>query len=360
MTKFDVQKIAKEDAIVKAMVSDLAGGFKEIIFPSRVLPEILSPGIAYDGSSFAGINMINASDAILQGVEETLIQVPESITDTDKPEYWVICNINDTAGKPHANCARHKLIALQAELAKVWDGGQMMMGAEPEAFFIHMDKKENIGNADGGNSNYFNAKDPKAFIITEITNVLDEMGYEMERAHTEVGDDQFECNWRFDRAERTADKIQIFKLTTHKIAQQYGYDVTFLPKPYPTRNGSGMHCHISVQNDKGSLYYDAKAKDHKYFSAKARLFLAGILDNARAIAAIGNSTESSYARLVPGFEAPCIIAIGEHNRSAACRIPAIPDQKMMARALRTEFRFPDPLAIPIYSLPALLPLVCTV
>lgn len=345
MSKLSIEAIMKEDAIIKAMVTDLAGGFKEIIFPSKVLKELIEVGIAYDGSSFQGINVINSSDAILQGVEETLVQCSDEIADTEKTEYWIICNIlNARTRAPHANCARSKLVELQSSLSKVWDGGKLFMGSEPEAFFV--EKKEGLGSSDGGNSNYFNPKDPKAFIITKFVNVLSEMGYDIERAHTEVGEDQFETNWRFDKAERTADRIQMYKLITHKVASNYGYDVTFLPKPYPTRNGSGMHCHLSVQNDKSNLFYDAKAKDKKFFSATSLYFLQGILDNIRAIAAVGNKAEVSYSRLVPGFEAPCVIAIGEWNRSAACRIPAIADEKIMAKALRTEFRFPDPLANP--------------
>jgi glutamine synthetase len=346
MSEINVNTIAQEDALVKALVTDLSGGFKEIIFPSKHLPELLSPGIAYDGSSFAGINNINASDAILAGVEATLVAVPESIAESEKPEYWIICNILNTKHEPHPNCGRGKLIALQKELAHTWNGGQLFMGAEPEAFFVAQTNKETLGNAGGGNGNYFNPKDPKSFIIAEISNTLDDMDYQIERAHTEVGDDQFEINWRFDTAERTADKIQIFKLVAHKIARNYELDVTFLPKPYPSRNGSGMHCHLSVQNEAGNLFYDANATDQKQFSTESLQFLTGILNNARSICAIANSAEVSYSRLVPGFEAPCIVALGEGNRSAACRIPAIPNADLKKYAIRTEMRFPDPLCNP--------------
>jgi glutamine synthetase len=341
-TIIDMKEVAKQDAVLKVMVTDLSGGFKEIISHTSRLPEVCKVGMAYDGSSFSGINQINASDAILMGNPETLVQVPQRLADTEKPEYMIICNIHTTDGKPHPNCARSQLVRLQKDLAKVWSGGNMYMGSEPEAYFIHQEKGYTEGD---GNSNYFNPKDPKTFIITEIANTLDEMGFVMERAHTEVGDDQFECNWQFDKAERTADKIQYFKLIAHKIAREYGYDVTFLPKPYPGRNGSGMHCHISVQNDKQNLFYDAKSKEMG-FSETALQFLTGVLEHSRAISAIANSTEVSYSRLVPGFEAPCIVAIGSCNRSAACRVPAIADEKVRSKAIRAEFRYPDPLANP--------------
>jgi len=345
MKNFNISAIEKVDGIVKALVTDLAGGFKEIIFPTKYLSKIISPGVAYDGSSFQGINEINSSDAILVGDPETIVQIPENLTDTEKPEFWIICDIFATDGTPHKNCARSKLKNLQKKLEKIWDGGNLMMGAEPEAYFVSPEKKEDLGMTRGGNSNYFNPKDPKTPIVAEIQAALDKMNFKIERAHTEVGEDQFEVNWEFDRAERTADKIQIYKLIAHKIAQQHGFDVTFLPKPHPLRNGSGMHCHISVINKKENLFFE-KNPAQKNFSKKSLQFLTGILKNARPLAAIGCSTEISYARLVPGFEAPCIVAIGDCNRSAACRIPAIADKKLEKIAKRVELRFPDPLANP--------------
>lgn len=338
-----VKKIAKEDAILKMMVTDLSGGFKEIISPTSFLPDVCSTGMAYDGSSFSGINAINNSDSILIGVPETLVKVPEDLADTEKNEYMIICNIHDAAThEPHPNCARSQLLRLQKELAKTWNKGNLYMGSEPEAYFVCSEEGLSEG---AGNENYFNPKDPRTFIITEITNTLGEMGFEIERAHTEVGDEQFEVNWRFDTAERTADKIQYYKLIAHKVAQKYGYDVTFLPKPYALRNGSGMHCHLSVQNAKDNLFYDKKSKNMN-FSEKALQFLTGILEHSPALSAIANSTEVSYARLVPGYEAPCVVAIGSCNRTVACRVPAIADEKLRSKAIRAEFRYPDPLANP--------------
>jgi glutamine synthetase len=345
MVQITAESVLKSGGIIKSLVTDLSGGLREIIFPAKIITELTTVGIAYDGSSFQGINEINCSDAIIVGDAKAIYQVPAVIADTDAPEYWVMCDIYTTDGAPHSNCARNRLKTIQAELAQVWDGGNMMVGAEPEAFFVENGQKS-VGTLDGGNSNYFNPRDPKTFMITELVEILGEMGFEIERAHTEVGDEQFEINWRYDTAHVTADKIQLYKLVSHKLAQNYGFDVTFLPKPYANRNGSGMHFHLSVANEDRNLFYDATKEDQKYFSDKALHFLAGILKYSRSIAAVANSTEASYARLVPGYEAPCIIAIGSFNRSAACRIPAIADQNILAKALRAEFRFPDPLANP--------------
>lgn len=344
MGEFSIDDVMQQNAILKALVTDLSGGLREIIFPASLLSELCTSGMAYDGSSFVGINDISSSDSILKGDPDTLIRVDEKIRDTEVPEYWIICDIYDTTGKPHTNCARSTLKRLQTELATAWDGGQLMMGAEPEAFFVS--EKAHLGTVNGGNSNYFNPRNPKSFLIAEIANVLSGMGFEIERAHTEVGDEQFEINWRFDSAERTSDCIQIYKLVSHKVARNHGFDVTFLPKPYPTRNGSGMHCHLSVANDEDNLFYDGAREDHKFFSKKSLQFLTGILSQSRSLSAIANPTEVSYSRLVPGFEAPCVVAMGACNRSALCRIPAVADMKLWAKAIRAEFRFPDPMTNP--------------
>jgi len=336
----------KQNTILKALVSDLRGGLKEIIFPFSVLKELTEKGLAYDGSSFQGINDINSSDSILWGDPETLVQVPASIAETENDEYWIMCDILGTDGKPHPNCARGRLKELQKDLAKNWNGGELLIGAEPEAFFV--EKPEMLGKAEtnGTNTNYFNPKDPKSFLIAEIISALQHMGFEIERGHAEVGHEQFEINWKYDTAHRTADRIQIYKLVSHKVARNYGFDVTFLPKPYPTRNGSGMHCHLSVAAKGKNLFYDKKHASRKFFSDTALHFIAGISKYTRAISAIANPTEVSFARLVPGFEAPCIIAVGEYNRSASCRVPAVADERTREKALRVEFRFPDPMTNP--------------
>jgi len=140
ISMFDSKKVAKTDAICKAMVTDLAGNLKEIIFPIAKIEELVSTGIAYDGSSFQGINVINSSDAILLGVPESLVKCPAKLQDTEKEEYRIICSILATDGTPHPHCARNKLVAMQQELAKKRDGGIFYVGAEPESFFV--EKKE--------------------------------------------------------------------------------------------------------------------------------------------------------------------------------------------------------------------------
>lgn len=342
--KLSIAKIAKEDAILKAMVTDLSGKFRELIFPSKYIKELCTTGMAYDWSSFAWINTINISDSVLLWRETTIIKCPEKIKETEKNEYWIICDIVDTQLNPHPNCVRSRLRTLQNELATKWKWWNLFVWAEPEAYFIEDDS--HLLNMTWWNNNYFNTKTDKVFLIAEITNTLQEIWFDIERAHTEVWDDQFEINWKYDTAEGTCDKIQLFKLVSFKVAKKFKFNVTFLPKPFPNRNWSGMHYHISVVNNNENLFYSEKNENHYNLSDEALNFLQWILNNIRVLSPISNKTEASYARLVPGYEAPNVIALWAVNRSTAWRIPIITDIKSRKKWIRAEFRFPDPLANP--------------
>lgn len=344
MKTVSIIKIANEDALLKAMVTDLSGKFRELIFPSKYILDLCNDWMAYDWSSFIGINSINVSDSVLLWCKDTLVKCPVKLQETEKPEYWIICDIVDKQWNPHPNCVRSKLNSLQDELADKWEWGNMFIWAEPEAYFIEDDK--HLLNMEWWNKNYFNWKSDKVFLIAEITNTLQEIWFEIERAHTEVWSDQFEINWKFDDAIWTCDKIQLYKLISHKVARKFGYNVTFLPKPFPNRNWSWMHFHISVLNTKKNLFYSAKNDIYHNLSDDALNFIQAILNNIRSISCISNKSEASYARLVPWFEAPNVIALGAINRSTACRIPIITDKKWREIWIRAEFRFPDPLANP--------------
>ena len=158
---------------------------------------------------------------------------------------------------------------------------------------------------------------------------------------------QAELGAEFDTLVRTADNMQIYKYVVHNVAHQYGKTATFMPKPIKGDNGSGMHVHQSVWKGErptfaGNLYAD--------LSETALYYIGGIIRHAKAINAFTNPTTNSYKRLIPGFEAPVLLAYSSRNRSALCRIPYTASPK----GKRVEVRYPDPAANPYLAFAAML------
>lgn len=341
---FNISTLVKKDALLKAFVTDLWGKFHQVIFPISELQHLCSIWLPIDGSSFEGINIVNDADARMKWLSDTILLCPEEIQGSEKQEYWIICELLTSEWLPHPHCPRWLLKKMQARLANEWEGWKLYLGAEPEAYLIK--DKSQLLTTTGGNTSYCDTKSDITHIVLHITNILQKIGFQIERSHTEVGQEQFEINWKFDTAEKNADQIQFYKLICLKVAKQFWYDVTFLPKPYPNRNGSGMHFNISVLSPEKNLFFNARQEKNHYFSDTALNFLEWILSEVRSLSAVANRAEASYARLVPGFEAPVVVAIGAKNRTVLCRVPSLNDPKKLEKMLRAEFRFPDPLANP--------------
>ena len=180
-----------------------------------------------------------------------------------------------------------------------------------------------------------------------MVTTLMEMGLPMDKHHHEVAGSQHELGLTFGKLVETCDRIQIYKYVVKMVAQAYGKTATFMPKPIKADNGSGMHTHISIWN-KGQNTFAGDG--YAGLSDTCLFFIGGVIKHAKALNAFTNPTTNSYKRLVPGFEAPVLLAYSARNRSASCRIPYGAGTK----AKRVEFRFPDPLANSYLATAALL------
>ena len=180
----------------------------------------------------------------------------------------------------------------------------------------------------------------------ECVDVLNEsFGILCDNHHHEVATaGQCEIDIRYDYLTNAADSTQTYKYVIRNIAQKYGKVATMIPKPISMDSGSGMHTNVSIWKDNNNLFFDKNEKDE--LSQLGRYFCGGILNHARALAAISNPTTNSYHRLVPGYEAPAYIAWSGSNRSAIVRVPQHFKGEKYAFLKRLEFRAPDPSSNP--------------
>jgi glutamine synthetase len=189
--------------------------------------------------------------------------------------------------------------------------------------------------------------DSTADLRAEMLSVISDMGVEVEKHHHEVAPSQHELGIKFDHLVRCADNMQIYKYVVHNVANSYGKTATFMPKPVKGDNGSGMHVHNSLWKNGQPLFAGNGYAD---LSETALYYIGGIIKHAKALNAFTNPTTNSYKRLIPGFEAPVLLAYSSRNRSASCRIPYVASPK----GKRVEVRFPDPSANPYLAYAALL------
>ena len=329
-------------------------------------------GIMFDGSSIAGWKAINESDMILMPDASTAVMDPFAA----KPSLILFCDIVEpSTGQSYARDPRSTAKAAEAYVRASGVGDTVLVGAEAEFFVFdsvrfsagrnyamyQLDSIEgpeaamkdypegNMGHRPGIKGGYFPVPpvDNESDLRAEMLSVMGEMGLPIEKHHHEVAQSQHELGTRFTTLVKMADQMQIYKYCVHNVANSYGKTATFMPKPIWGDNGSGMHTHQSIWRDGQPLFAGNGYAD---LSELCLYYIGGIIRHARAINAFTNPTTNSYKRLIPGFEAPVLLAYSARNRSASCRIPYTTSPK----GKRVEIRFPDPTANPYLAFSALL------
>ncbi|MCA0407239.1 MAG: type I glutamate--ammonia ligase [Proteobacteria bacterium] len=374
-TAKDVLKFIKENDVkyVDFRFTDPRGKWQHVTFDVTIVDEeALEEGIMFDGSSIAGWKAINESDMLLKPDPESACMDPFFAAST----LVINCDVLEPAtGETYGRCPRGIAKKALAYLASTGIGDTAYFGPEAE-FFIFDDVKfattpYNTGfkldntelpiNSDadyeGGNlghridtkGGYFPVppQDSCQDMRGEMLAAMASMGVVVEKHHHEVASAQHELGMKFGTLVTMADHMQIYKYAIHNVAQSYGKTATFMPKPIYGDNGSGMHVHQSIWKDGKPTFAGNKYAD---LSETCLSYIAGVIKHAKAINAFTNPTTNSYKRLVPGFEAPVLLAYSARNRSASCRIPYTTNPK----AKRVEVRFPDPLANPYLCFAALL------
>lgn len=338
-----------EVKFLRLQFTDILGTTKNVEVPKSQFAKALNGDVTFDGSAVEGFTRVEESDMLLSPDLSTFLIYPQfSREEGERGRVArLICDVTLPGGTPFPGDPRQVLKQQVARAQAL--GFEMFVGTEPE-FFLFERSASGLGTAvTHDKAGYFDLApiDKGERIRREITNKLVEMGFEIEAAHHEVAPGQHEIDFRYAPALETADRIATFKFVVKRVALEYGLLASFLPKPIPGVNGSGMHCHLSLFKGGKNAFADEQGEHG--LSKIAEQFIAGLLDHADGMTAITNPLVNSYKRLVPGFEAPVNIAWSTSNRSALIRIPA-----KRGNATRAEVRMPDPSCNPYLALAVML------
>ncbi|MBV8567158.1 MAG: type I glutamate--ammonia ligase [Methylobacteriaceae bacterium] len=363
----------KDVKYVDFRFTDPRGKWQHVTFDvSMVDEDAFAEGVMFDGSSISGWKAIHESDMTL---------MPDPATATIDPFYAtttlaVVCDVLEPlTGEPYGRDPRSIAKKAEAYLKSSGIGDSVFFGPEAEFFVFDdvrfaaepyntgfvLDSIEFPTNTDtayeGGNlghrirtkAGYFPVppQDSAQDMRSEMLSAMGQMGAKVEKHHHEVASAQHELGLKFSPLTVMADSMQIYKYCIQQVAQSYGKTATFMPKPVYGDNGSGMHCHQSIWKGGKPLFAGSKYSD---LSQECLYYIGGLIKHARTLNAFTNPTTNSYKRLVPGFEAPVLLAYSARNRSASCRIPVTTNPK----AKRVEVRFPDPMANPYLAFAAML------
>jgi glutamine synthetase len=331
---------------LRLQFTDILGTVKNVAIPASQAEKAFTEGIYFDGSSIEGFVRIQESDMRLKPDPATFAILPWR----DGRSARLMCDVIDTStGEPFKGDPRY---VLKQAIARAEGMGYTVNAApEPEFFLFEEDEDGRATTQTADHGGYFDVapKDLASDVRRDIIYGLENMGFEMEASHHEVAEGQHEINFKYDDALSTADNVATFRMVVRAIAAQHDLHATFMPKPIPRINGSGMHTHISLFTEDGeNAFHDED--DEFDLSETAHSFLAGVLEHAPALAAVTNPTVNSYKRLVPGYEAPVYVAWSDRNRSALIRKPAA----RVPAASRIEARFPDPSCNPYLAFAALI------
>jgi len=376
MSVANVLKMIKDQDIqfVDFRFTDTKGKEQHVSVPAAMADEdMFDEGKMFDGSSIAGWKGIQESDMILIPDANSAVIDP-FLQDTT---LLLRCDvIEPTTMQGYDRDPRTIAKRGEAYLKSTGIGDAAYFGPEAEFFIFdsvrwsndisgaayEIESKEaawssdrdyeegNIGHRPGVKGGYFPVPPVDAMqdVRSAMCLAMADMGLQVEVHHHEVGTaGQGEIGTRFDTLVAKADQLQVYKYCVHNVAHAHGLTATFMPKPLVGDNGSGMHVHQSIFNGDNNVF---SGEEYGGLSEAALYYIGGIFKHARALNAFTNATTNSYKRLVPGFEAPVLLAYSARNRSASCRIPYVTNPK----ARRVEIRFPDSSGNPYLTFTAMM------
>ena len=381
----EIIQMAKDNNIdmIDLKFVDVPGTMQHLTIPTvELTPELFEEGTGFDGSSIRGFQAIHESDMLL---------VPDPNTATVDPIFEIptlslICDVRDpVTGSNYHRDPRWIARKAEAYLQSSGMGDVSYWGPELEFFifdsarfdqnarsgYYFLDSDEGVWNSGaemalGGSpqfpepnlayrprhkEGYFPSPPMDTFtdLRSEAVLKMQRFGIHVEKHHHEVATaGQGEIDIRYDALTQTADNVMIYKYILKNVAREHGKVATFMPKPLMGDNGTGMHTHQSIWKDGVNLFY---GDGYANMSDMMKYYVGGLLKHSPALLAFCAPTTNSYRRLVPGFEAPVILALSARNRSACARIPMY---FTSPAAKRIEYRCPDATANPYLAFAAML------
>lgn len=332
------QKFLSDNGVrfILAQFVDIHGSAKAKAVPAAHLEMVLKDGAGFAGFAVWGLGMEpQAPDYMAVGDPSTLSLMPWT------PGYARMACDGYVNGKPHPYCSR---VALKAQLARLEERGMTLYtGIEPEFMLLRRNGDGSIAPCDDSDALDKPCYDYKGLsrsapFLEKLVESLQPLGIDVYQIDHEDANGQFEVNFTYADALRSADNFVLFKMAASEIARSMGMIVTFMPKPFSNRTGTGAHFHISLGNGRSkNLFHDDADKHGMGLSKMGYQFLGGLLAHARALAAVLAPSVNSYKRLVVGRAlsgatwAPAYVAYGNNNRTACVRVPYG----------RLELRLPD-------------------
>ena len=347
MDRDSVLKTVKDEKIkfIRMWFTDVLGMLKSFTITESELAGALDEGMGFDGSSIEGYARIDESDMIAKPEPSTFTVVPW------RPKEGagvarMFCDVLHPDGTPYEGDPRYALKKVAKKAADL--GFTSYVGPELEYFYFKDSK--GVETLDAGGYFDLTPLDVASDLRRDTVLTLEQMGIPVEYSHHEVAPSQHEIDLRYADTVTMADSAMTYRLAVKEVAMQHGVYATFMPKPIFGQNGSGMHVHQSLFKDDENAFFDPD--DEYHLSSLGKAYIAGILRHARELCSVVAQWVNSYKRLVPGYEAPVYVAWARRNRSALVRVPMYKPGK--AKAMRAEFRCPDPACNPYLAFSVML------
>ncbi|MFL2646639.1 MAG: glutamine synthetase family protein [Dehalococcoidia bacterium] len=350
MENFDTQQHVIQSCrdhdvkFIRLWFTDILGMLKSVAITIEELEHALDDGISFDGSAIEGFARNDESDMLIVPDPSTFQVLPWR--PKEQAVARMFCDIQIPGGESFVGDPRNVLKRTLSSAAKTG----FTFYISPEIEFFYFKNSETPEPLDQGGYFDLTPLDAGSDLRRETVLALEQMGIGVALSHHEAAPSQHEMDLRYTDALTMADAVMTYRLLVKEIALRHNVYATFMPKPLPDHNGSGMHLQLSLFRGEMNAFHESG--NDLEISDVARHYIAGLLQHAPELMLVTNQWVNSYKRLVPGYEAPMYVTWSPHNHSDLVRVPA--HKPGSEDSTRIEYRVPDAAANPYLAFSAVL------